>query len=73
MPPAAIYRVTVQGHIPAEWAVWFEGMHIATQPDGDTRLTGPLPDQAALHGLLVKIRNLNLVLTMVERLEEPGG
>ena len=62
-----VYRIRVRGVIDARWSEWFCGMAICPQADGDTLLTGPVRDQAALHGLLVKIRDLGLPLLSVER------
>ncbi len=63
--PAAQYRIELQGHLRPEWSEWFEGMTIITDPGGTTTLTGSLRDQAALHGLLIKIRDFGLVLVSV--------
>ncbi len=65
-----LYRFRVQGELSSQWRVWFEGLEIAPQPDGTTLLTGQLPDQAALHGILQKIRDVGLVLLLVEVIEE---
>ena len=62
------YRIKLKGHLDPEWSDWFEQMAISTE-GGDTILTGPVADQAALHGLLVRIRDLNLTLLSVERIE----
>ncbi len=60
-----IYQIRVKGHLDSHWSAWFDGMTITNQPDGKTVLTGPLVDQAALHGLLIKIRDLGLPLLAV--------
>jgi hypothetical protein len=62
-----VYRIRVQGAIDARWSEWFHGLAICPQVDGDTLLIGPVRDQAALHGLLAKIRDLGLPLLSVER------
>jgi hypothetical protein len=62
-----IYRVRVKGILDAKWSHWFDGMTIIPEASGETLLTGPIADQAALHGLLEKIRNLGLPLLSVER------
>jgi hypothetical protein len=62
-----VYRIRVRGAIDAGWSAWFHGLAICPQADGDTLLTGPVRDQAALHGLLAKIRDLGLPLLSVER------
>ena len=66
-----VYQIRVEGHLRAEWAEWFEGLTITLEPDGTTLLTGPVVDQAALYGLLKKVRNLGLPLVAVNRVE-PG-
>jgi hypothetical protein len=63
-----VYEIYVEGQLSGHWSAWFDGLTIQTEPDGDTRLTGVLSDQAALHGVLAKIHNLNLVLVSVVRL-----
>jgi hypothetical protein len=65
------YQIRVEGHLRAEWAEWFEGLTITLEPDGTTLLTGPVVDQAALYGLLKKVRDLGLPLVAVNRVE-PG-
>jgi hypothetical protein len=66
-----IYRIRVRGQIDDRWSEWFHGLAICPQPNGDTLLTGSVRDQAALHGLLVKIRDLGLPLLSVERVDVP--
>jgi len=61
----AIYRITLKGHLDESWAEWLANPTITHDADGNTILTGPLVDQAALHGLLRKIRDLNLPLISV--------
>ena len=61
------YEIRILGHIDARWAHWFEGMNIKWDPDGETQLCGPVVDQAALHGLLKKVRDLNMILLSVNR------
>jgi hypothetical protein len=65
----AIYQIRLKGHLGPQWTDWFEGLTITLQKDGDTLLTGPLVDQAALHGLLKKIRDLGMPLLSVNRIE----
>jgi hypothetical protein len=62
------YRIRLKGCLDPKWSDWFEQMAISTQ-GGETILTGPVADQAALHGLLIRIRDLNLPLLSVERIE----
>jgi len=66
---SVIYRIHVQGHLDSSWSDWFGGFEI-TRPGEDTILTGSVPDQAALHGVLVKIGELGLVITCVRRLQQ---
>lgn len=68
-----IYQIRVKGHLGAHCADWFEGLAISQENDGSTVLTGPVADQAALHGLLVKIGNLCLPLLSVNRVALPLG
>ena len=63
-----VYEIRVEGHLGDRWSDWFDGLAIHNDPNGETRLTGPLLDQAALYGVLAKIHNLNLVLVSVVRL-----
>jgi hypothetical protein len=66
-----IYQIRIKGHLDTQWADWFENATIALTEDGDTLLTCPVVDQAALHGLLKKVRDLGLPLLSVNRIE-PG-
>jgi hypothetical protein len=66
----ANYQITVEGLLHTQWAEWFEGWTITPQEDGTTILTSPLVDQAALHGVLRKIRDLNLLLLSVQNIDE---
>jgi hypothetical protein len=63
------YRIQIQGHLAPEWSEWFEGMTVHCQSDGTTILAGPVRDQAALHGLLLKVRDLGLTLISVNPAE----
>ena len=65
------YEIRLKGHLDGRWAVWFEGLTITLEDNGDTLLTGPVIDQAALHGLLKKIRDLSVPLVSVSPVE-PG-
>lgn len=62
---AVVYQIRLKGHLGREWTDWFEGLTITLEEDGDTLLTGPVIDQAALHGLLKKVRDLGLPLVSV--------
>ncbi len=64
-PEPELYEIRVRGHLDARWANQFEGLTITLEEDGDTLLTGPVIDQAALHGLLKKVRDLGLPLVSV--------
>jgi hypothetical protein len=65
-PP--IYQIRLRGHLSHEWADWFGGLTLTLADDGDTLLTGPVVDQAALHGLLKKVRDLGLPLLSINRI-----
>lgn len=64
-PTFTIYEIKLKDHLDTKWAEWFYDMSITHENDGTTTLYGPLPDQAALHNILLKIRDLNLILINV--------
>jgi hypothetical protein len=64
-----VYQIRLKGHLGREWTDWFGGLSITLEEDGDTLLTGPVVDQAALHGLLKKVRDLGMPLVSVCPLE----
>ena len=64
-----IYEIRVSGHLSPQWMEWFEGMTITLEDDGNTLLNGSVADQAALHGLLKKTRDLGLPLVSVNRVQ----
>lgn len=66
-------EIRVEGRIDEHWSEWFEGLAIAHSGQGETVLTGLVPDQAALYGLIAKIRNLGLSLRSVSCIEHEGG
>ena len=66
-PP--FYQIKVRGHLDPSWSEWFEGLTITHEPNGETLLVGPVVDQAALFGLLLKIRDLNLTLLFLQLVE----
>ena len=61
------YRITIKGALDESWSAWFDGLAITHDADGDTTLEGAVRDQAALHGLLARVRDLGLTLLAVER------
>ena len=65
----SLYHIRVQGILDEKWSDWFDGFTITPQADDETLLVGPVPDQAALHGLLGKIRDLGLPLLSIKRVE----
>ena len=66
--PPEQYRVRILGHLDPAWSDWFDDLAIAQEEDGTTTLTGPLVDQAALYGLLSRLRDLGATLLAVESL-----
>jgi hypothetical protein len=66
--PVERYEIRVEGHLPSGWSEWFDGLDVQHGLDGDSILSGPLSDQSALHGVLARIRDLNLTLISVTRL-----
>ena len=67
-----VYQIRINGHLGPRWADWFGGMTITLEDDGDTLLTGSVEDQAALHGLLRKVRDLGMPLLSAIRVEPPS-
>jgi hypothetical protein len=65
-----VYQIRLKGHLGRQWTEWFEGLTITLEENGDTLLTGPVADQAALHGLLRKVRDLGLPLLSVMRVTQ---
>lgn len=68
MDKPLIYEIRVEGHLTCGWSDWFHGMAICNDIHGESILTGSLPDQAALYGVLTRIHDLNLILISVKRL-----
>ena len=64
-----IYQFVLKGHLDDEWSEWFAGLTVTRADNGETILTGPVFDQAALHGVLTKIRDLGLPLLALTRLD----
>jgi hypothetical protein len=70
MRTPVFYAIRVKGHIDDSWSSWFEGMTIHHEESGETVFSGRLADEAALHGVLIKIRDLGLPLVEVKRKEQ---
>jgi hypothetical protein len=66
---AKVYEIRLKGHLEARWVTWFNGLTITLEEGGDTVLTGPVIDQATLHGLLKKIRDVGLPLLSINCIE----
>src|SRR5713226_1213470 len=66
-----VYQIRIKGHLGRQWTNWFGGLTITLEDNGETLLTGPVVDQAALHGLLRKVRDLGMPLLSVSRVT-PG-
>ncbi|HEU0000120.1 MAG TPA: hypothetical protein VFQ36_04440 [Ktedonobacteraceae bacterium] len=66
-----IYQIRIKGHLGRQWTDWFEGLTITLEDNGETLLTGPVVDQAALHGLLKKVRDLAMPLISISPVK-PG-
>ena len=64
-----VYQIRLKGHLGRQWTDWFEGLTITLEDNGETLITGPVVDQAALFGLLRKVRDLGLPLLSVNRVE----
>lgn len=64
-----LYEIRLKGHLAKRWADWFAGLTITLEDTGETRLTGPVVDQAALYGLLRKVRDLGLPLLSVRQIK----
>ena len=64
-----IYQIRLQGHLGHQWADWFDGLSLTLEDNGETLLTGPVVDQAALYGLLRKVRDLGLVLLSIHSIQ----
>jgi len=63
------YQIKIKGHLDPRWSEWFDGLTITHEPNGETTLSGLVTDQPALFGLLLKIRDLNLTLLSLKRIE----
>jgi hypothetical protein len=70
---ATIYHIRVKGHLDQRWSDWFGGLTITNEANGEAVLAGPLADQAALHGVLIKVRDRGLPLIAVCQVAADGG
>jgi hypothetical protein len=66
---AGRYEIRVKGHLDPRWSAWFDGLSLTNESDGTTALRGPVVDQAALHGLLQRVRDVGLPLISVTQLD----
>jgi hypothetical protein len=66
-----VYQIRIEGHLGPRWTEWFGGLVITQEDNGETLLTGPVADQAALHGLLRKVRDLGMPLISAIRVKPP--
>jgi hypothetical protein len=64
-----VYQIRLKGHLTSHWVGWFDGLTITLEEDGNTLLNGPVVDQAALHGILRKVRDLGLLLLSVKSVD----
>ncbi len=63
------YEIRLKGHLDSRWTAWFDGLNLTNESDGTTTICGPVVDQAALHGLLQKVRDLGMPLVSVTQVE----
>jgi hypothetical protein len=64
-----MYEIRVKGHLDERWSIWFDGLAVKHEANGNTIISGSVVDQAALHSLLMKVHTLNLTLLAVSRIE----
>jgi len=69
----SVYEIRVKGHLDSRWSAWFDGLTITNLPHGEALLSGVLADQAALHGVLMKVRDLGLPLLAVNQASPDGA
>ena len=69
----SVYEIRVKGHLDSRWSAWFDGLTITNLPHGEALLSGALADQAALHGVLMKVRDLGLPLLAVNQASHDGA
>jgi hypothetical protein len=70
--PATGYEIRIDGVLDGRWSAWFEGLEVTSDESGQTTIAGPVADQAALHGLLAKVRDLGLKLISVRTIDPSG-
>jgi hypothetical protein len=70
MTTGAYYQISIRGHLDPHWSDWFDGLAIIHEPNGNTTLAGPIVDQTALYGVLIKVRDLGLSLIGVRRVTD---
>jgi hypothetical protein len=68
-PQTGRYEIRLKGHLDSRWAAWFDGLSLTNESDGTTLIHGPVADQAALHGLLQKVRDVGLPLVSVTQVD----
>ena len=68
-PEAGRYEIRLTGHLDPHWTAWFDGLTVSHASDGSTVIAGPIADQAALHGVLQRVRDLGMPLVSVIRVE----
>jgi hypothetical protein len=73
MDETQVYEICVEGHLDDGWSEWFGGLSISPQQDGTSVLTGPVSDQSALHGLLLKVHDMGLALISFRRIGSRSG
>jgi hypothetical protein len=71
-PEAGRYEIRLTGHLDARWGSWFDGLTVSHESDGTTVISGPIADQAALHGVIQRVRDLGLPLVSVTQVETDG-
>ncbi len=71
-PKGSTYEIRIKGYLSPEWSNWLDGLSVTPQENNETLLTGSMLDQAALHGVLAKVRDLNLVLILVKKVGNEG-
>ncbi len=71
VPGQPHYEIRIEGELDPSWSTWFGDLRVVSTGDGQSVLSGPLPDQAALYGILIKIRNLGISLVSVNRVVAP--